>query len=203
MPADGTVTRLLNDLSAGRTEAMAELLPLVYADLRQRARRYMRQERSCHTLQPTALVHEAFLRLVDQRSVRWQNRSHFLAIASTAMRRILVDYARTHSRAKRGSGYAVEPLDDAEPGAAVDIDRVDVIALDVALNRLARRDPQQAQVVELRYFGGLSVDEAAQVLGVSAATVNRDWAMARAWLFVELGGPGASKPRSDGASGGN
>jgi RNA polymerase sigma factor (TIGR02999 family) len=189
----GDVTRLLNDLSAGRPDAMAELLPLVYADLRQRARRYMRQERGGHTLQPTALVHEAFLRLVDQRAVSWQNRSHFLAIASNAMRRVLVDHARTHSRAKRGGGQVVEPIDD-EVAAAIDIDRVDLIALDAALSRLAARDAQQARVVELRYFGGLSIEEAAEVLAVSPATVKREWAMARSWLFVQLAG---LPPRSD------
>jgi len=184
--SSGAVTRLLNDLSAGRREAIEELLPLVYADLRQRARRYMRAERVGHTLQPTALVHEAFLKLVDQQGANWQNRGHFLAIASNAMRRILVDHARTHGRGKRGGGQAVEQLD--EDALAVDVNRVNLVALDVALARLAERDPQQGKVVELRYFGGLSIDETAEVLGVSPATVKREWAMARSWLFAELGG---------------
>ena len=196
----GDVTRLLNDLSAGRTDAMAELLPLVYADLRQRARRYMRHERGGHTLQPTALVHEAYLRLVDQRAVSWQNRSHFLAIASSAMRRVLVDHARTHSRAKRGGGHVPEPIGD-ESAAAIDMDRVDLIALDAALARLAARDAQQARVVELRYFGGLSIEEAAEVLAVSPATVKREWAMARSWLFVQLGGPPERSDRAPRATG--
>jgi RNA polymerase sigma-70 factor, ECF subfamily len=184
--SSAAVTRLLNDLSAGRREAMEELLPLVYTDLRQRARRYMRRERAGHTLQPTALVHEAFLKLVKERDANWQNRGHFLAIASKAMRRILVDHARTHGRAKRGGGQVVEQLGD--EALAVDSDRIDLVALDVALTRLAERDPQQGRVVELRYFGGLSIEETAEALGVSPATVKREWAMARSWLFAELGG---------------
>jgi RNA polymerase sigma factor (TIGR02999 family) len=182
---------------------MAELLPLVYADLRHRARRYVRRERSGHTLQPTALVHEAFLKLVDQREVTWQNRSHFFAVASSAMRRILVDYARTHRRAKRGGGRPMDLLTESIAAAAVEIDQVDVIALDNALTRLGERDARQAHIVELRYFGGLSIEETAVALGISVATVNREWKMARAWLFAELGGltraPESSRPASNSA----
>lgn len=189
MPSpEGAVTRLLNDLSAGRGEAMSELVPLVYADLRQRARRYMRRERPGHTLQPTALVHEAFLKLVDQRAVNWQNRLHFFAVASSAMRRILVDHARTQRRLKRGGGRQANPLTEFVDAPGVDIEHVDIIALDVALTRLATRDARQARLVELRYFGGMTIEETAATLEVSVATVNREWRMARSWLFAELGG---------------
>ena len=177
-----TVTRLLQNVSAGEPDALDALLPLVYSELRRRAANYLRRERPNHTLQATALVNEAYLRLVDQQHVRWQNRAHFFAIAAQAMRRILVDHARGRRRAKR-DGVLV-PLDDAEP--LVDGRQVDLLALDEALETLAARDKQQSRIVELRYFGGLSIEETAEVLRVSTATVKRDWAMARAWLHQQL-----------------
>jgi RNA polymerase sigma factor (TIGR02999 family) len=184
----GEVTRLLDDVSAGRSEALSELLAYVYGELRRRAASYLRRERAGHTLQPTALVHEAWIRLVDQREVRWQNRAHFFAIAAQAMRRILVDHARSRHRAKRGSGATKVTL--LEDSARTPERAIDLLALDEALERLARRDPQLARVVELRFFGGLSVEETAEVLGCSASTVKRDWATARAWLHQELGQEG-------------
>jgi RNA polymerase sigma factor (TIGR02999 family) len=181
-PSRHTVTRLLQDVSAGQGDALDALLPLVYAEMRRRAASFLRRERRNHTLQATALVNEAYLRLVDQQQVRWQNRAHFFAIAAQAMRRILVDHARRRHRAKREG--VIVPLDDVEPPAASR--GVDLLALDEALDRLASRDRQQSRIVELRYFGGLSIEETAEVLGVSPATVKRDWAMARAWLHEQM-----------------
>jgi RNA polymerase sigma factor (TIGR02999 family) len=178
------VTRLLDDLSDGRRQAFDELLPLVYAELRRRAANQLRRERRNHTLQPTALVNEAFLKLVDQRSVRWQNRVHFLSVASQAMRRILLDHARTHRRVKRGGAPAQVTLDEAL--MSEDSRSIDLLALDEALERLSALDERQARVVELRFFGGLSVEEAAEVLSLSPATVKREWSMAKAWLHAEL-----------------
>lgn len=179
----GDVTRLLLDLSNGRREATDELLPLVYAELRDLAARLLRHERPDHTLQPTALVHEAYLRLVDQRVETWENKAHFLGIAAQAMRRILVDHARRRATAKRrGARVTLEedlaPATDPAP---------DLLEIDAALARLAELDARQARVVELRFFGGLSVEETASVLGTGTATVKRDWAFARAWLHRELG----------------
>ena len=169
-----------------RAAALDRLLPLIYGELRRQARLQLRHERSGHTLQPTALVHEAFLRLVGQSRAQWQNREQFFAVAAQTMRRVLVDHARAHAAAKRGDGRTLISLDDApEPAAPPD---VDVLVLDQTLDRLAAIDPRQARVVELRYFAGLSAPETAAALEVSLATVNRDWAMARAWLFRELGG---------------
>jgi RNA polymerase sigma-70 factor, ECF subfamily len=180
----GDVTRLLLDLSNGRREATDQLLPLVYAELRELAARLLRHERADHTLQPTALVHEAYLRLVDQRVGTWENRAHFLGIAAQAMRRILVDHARRRSATKRRGARVT--LDDAvAPSTGPS---VDLLEIDAALSRLAELDPRQAQVVELRFFGGLSVEETAAVLGVGSATVKRDWTVARAWLHRELSG---------------
>jgi RNA polymerase sigma factor (TIGR02999 family) len=179
------VTELLVAWRDGQPGALDRLLPLVYGELRRQARAHLRRERPGHTLQPTALVHEAFLRLVGQRGAQWQNRRQFFAVASQAMRRALVDHARARSAAKRGAGLTRVALADAAQAAAP-LD-VDVLALDQALGRLERLDPRQVRVVELRYFGGLSAEEAAAALDVSLATVNRDWAMARAWLFRELG----------------
>lgn len=187
----GAVTRLLDELSTGREQAFDELLPLVYRELRRRAAGHLRRERQNHTLQPTALVHEAFLKLVEQRDVRWQNRAHFFAVASQAMRRILVDHARTHQRIKRGGGGPQVTLDEAM--MAAESRSIDIMALDQALQRLGRVDPRQARVVEMRFFGGLSVEETAEVLDVSPATIKREWTMAKAWLHAELSGtmPGA------------
>ena len=183
------VTRLLVSWSNGDQQALDQLTPLVYAELRRLAARYLRRERSDHTLQSTALVHEAFLRLVDQRDVRWQNRAHFFGVAAQIIRRILVDYARARQTAKRGSEPCKLSLDEAI-GTAERRD-MDLIALDDALEGLAKIDPQQSRIVELRFFAGLSIEETAEVLGVSRATVNRDWVTAKAWLFRELTGGAA------------
>jgi RNA polymerase sigma factor (TIGR02999 family) len=178
------VTKLLVASSAGDRAAMDQLMPLVYDELRRLAQSYLRDERPGHTLQGTALVHEAYLRLIDQKSVQWQNRAHFFALASQMIRRILVDHARERNAAKRGAGAPRLSLEEAVgvPGAR----EVDLIGLDDALNGLAKIDPEQSRIVELRFFGGLSIDEAAAVIGVSSATVNREWAAARAWLFREM-----------------
>lgn len=180
------LTELLAAWSGGETAALERLLPIVYAELRAQARRQLLRERRNHTLQPTALVHEAFLRLQGQRRARWENRRQFFAVAAQTMRRVLVDHARSRAAAKRGSGQTLIALDDApEPSQQPN---VDVLALDQALDGLAALDARQARVVELRYFGGLSAEETALALEVSLATVNRDWALARAWLFRALGG---------------
>jgi RNA polymerase sigma factor (TIGR02999 family) len=181
------VTQLLRQWSAGRQEALDRLLTLVHAELRRLASSYMRRERPDHTLQATALVNEAFLKLVDQRDVRWQNRAHFFGIAAQAMRRILVDHARAQASGKRGGGETVVSLD--ETMASMDMPGADVLALDEALTRLARLDPQQSRVVELRFFGGLTMEETAEVLRISPATVGREWAVAKAWLYAELRRP--------------
>ena len=180
------LTRLLVAWSHGEPGALDRLVPLVYGQLRRQARLQLRHERAGHTLQPTALVHEAFLRLVGQSRAQWQNREHFFAVAARAMRRVLVDHARARAAAKRGDGRTLIALDEAPDPAAPPA--VDVLALDQTLDRLAAIDLRQARVVELRYFAGLSAPETAAALEVSLATVNRDWAMARAWLFRELGG---------------
>jgi RNA polymerase sigma factor (TIGR02999 family) len=178
------VTRLLKDWSDGRQDALDVLLPRIYAELRRLASSYLRRERSDHTLQATALVHEAFIRLVDQRAVRWQNRAHFFGIAAQAMRRILVDHARAHAADKRGSGERAVSLD--EVVVMVGAPDVDLLALDEVLTRLAAIDPQQSRVVELRFFGGLTIEETAEVMDISPATVGREWTLAKAWLYAEL-----------------
>ncbi len=180
----GAVSRLLQAWGRGDLQARDDLVPVVYRELRRRAGAYLRRERQDHTLQPTALVHEAFMRLVGQERVAWQNRAHFFAIASQTMRRILVDYAREHQAAKRpGAGVKVM-LDDrigaAQPRAC------EFIALDQALVELTRIDPRQGQIVELRYFGGLSEQEVGEVLSISRATVTREWQTARAWLYRRM-----------------
>jgi RNA polymerase sigma factor (TIGR02999 family) len=167
----------------GNPEARDELIPLVYAELHRLAQAYLRRERRGHTLQSAALVHEAFLRLVDQR-VAWRNRAHFFGIAAQLMRRILVDYARSRQNEKHGGDQLHLELDEAlDEAAARD---TDLVALDDALQSLAALDPQQSRVIELRYFGGLTIEETAEVLGVSETTVEREWRMARAWLLREL-----------------
>ncbi len=178
-----TVTRLLADAADGSEHAVARLLPLVYRELRALAASQLRRERRNHTLQPTALAHEAYLRLVDQ-EIPWQNRSHFFAIAAQAMRRVLIDYARAQHAVKRGAGAARVTLDEAV--ALVEAQSIDLIALDEALSRLAARDPREAKIVELRFFGGLEVEETAELLHLSPATVKREWVTARAWLKLEL-----------------
>ena len=169
----------------GDRSVLDQLLPFVYDELHRQAHRYLRRERDNHTLQTTALIHEAYLKLVDQRAVQWQNRAHFFGIAAQSMRRILVDYARTKHREKRGGVAADLPLDEALLIAAAGQD-IDLLALDEALTRLAAIDEQQARVVELKYFSGLSIEETAEALGISPATVKRDWQMAKAWLRHEL-----------------
>jgi RNA polymerase sigma factor (TIGR02999 family) len=181
------VTDLLRAWAAGDPAALDELLPLVYDELRRQARRYMRAQPPGHTLQTTALVHEAYLRLVGQSHVDWQGRAHFLGVASKAMRSILVDHARARSAAKRGGAARAVTLDEAGGLADASSQRgVDVLALDEALARLAELDARKSHLVELRYFGGLGIEEAAAVLGVSPATVKREWTTARAWLRREL-----------------
>lgn len=182
----GEVTLLLGRAANGDPRALEAALPLIYEDLRQQADRYLRRERDGHTLQATALVHEAWLKLAGQDRAQWQNRSHFLAVAAVAMRRILVSHARERGRLKRGGGRGRGELEDA---AAVGGEAsVDLVALDEALDRLGALEPRLVRTVELRYFAGLSVEETAEALSVGTATVKRDWALARAWLRRELDG---------------
>jgi RNA polymerase sigma factor (TIGR02999 family) len=178
------VTKLLQGWRAGDRQASDALLPLVYDELRRLAHHHLRNERADHTLQSTALVHEAYFRLVGQDLPEWEGRSHFFAIAAQLMRQILVDYARRHRASKRGSGACMLTLD--ETAALPQRRDVDVVALDDALNTLAKVDPRQSRVVELRFFAGLSVEETSQVMGIATATVQRDWTAARAWLHREI-----------------
>ncbi len=178
------ITQLLVAWSDGDEAALEKLSPLVYEELHRLAHRYMRGERAGHTLQTTALVNEAYLRLIDWKNVRWQNRAHFFGVSAQLMRRILVDFARARDYQKRGAGMHALTLNDAID--ATNEKGVDLVALDEALSALAELDPRQSQVVELRFFGGLTNEEAAEVLKVSVATVRRDWSLARAWLHREL-----------------
>lgn len=178
------ISQLLLNWSDGDAAAREQLLPLVYGELRKLARTYLSRERADHTLQPTALVHEAYLRMVDQQQVSWQNRAQFFGLAATLMRNILVDHARRHRAEKRGSGEYELSLSEADRYSSQA--NVNLIALDEALNNLASTSSQHAKVVELRFFGGLTIEETAKVLAVSHATVERDWAFARAWLKKEL-----------------
>jgi len=187
LPERGEITGMLKACSGGDREAMDKLVPLVYPELRRQAHRYLRSERPNHTLQTTALVHEAYLRLIEQHSVDWQNRSHFFGLAANMMRWILVNYAISQNRLKRGGKDENLPLEEAFSIAARERD-VDLLALDCALNELAELDERQAQIVELRYFGDLTIEETAEVLSISTATVKRDWNMAKAWLRAELSG---------------
>lgn len=178
------VTELLREWSGGKQEARDELLGLVYEPLRAIAGRHLHREREGHTLQPTALVNELYLKLVDQRKVAWADRAHFFAVAAQVMRRILVDHARRKKSDKRGGDMIAVTI-----GAALDLaatENIDVVALDVALENLTGIFPQQARIVELRFYAGLTIDETAAVLGVSPATISREWTMARAWLRREL-----------------
>lgn len=189
----GEVTALLADWSRGEPRALERLMPLLYGELRRLAGALLRGERSGHTLQPTALVHEAFLRLLGERRVDAPTRVRFFAVAATAMRRVLVDHARTRQRLKRGGGETLLTL---PTGLVADapLAPVDLLALDVALDRLARLDAQQARIVELRYFAGLTIEETAGLVGASPATVKRDWTSARAFLLRELGNSGGPAP---------
>jgi RNA polymerase sigma factor (TIGR02999 family) len=187
LPVRAQVTELLRCWGCGDHEALDRLMPLVYQELHRMASRYMAGERANHTLRATGLVHEAYLRLVDQHLVNWQNRAQFYGLAAQAMRRILVDHARSRGRAKRGSDPLLVPVDTVDPVAPPGaVAREDVLAIDIALNRLESIDPLQAEVVELRFFGGLGVEETAEVLSISPRTVKREWALARAWLRREL-----------------
>jgi RNA polymerase sigma factor (TIGR02999 family) len=189
MPDDDSersdITALLMAWSDGRSEALDALMPKVYADLRRVAAGYMRREAAGHPLQPTALVHEAYVRLVDQKHVQWRNRAHFFGVAANLMRRILVDHARRRRADKRGGDWERVTLVGDE-AIAESRKEIDVLALHEALERLAAFDPQQARIVELRYFGGLTIDETAEVLGISAATIVREWTIAKAWLRADM-----------------
>jgi RNA polymerase sigma-70 factor (ECF subfamily) len=179
------VTQLLKQWQEGSNDALEALMPLVYKELKRLAGSYLRRERPDHTLQSAALVNEAYLRLVDQNQTHWQNKAHFYGIAAQMMRRILADHARGHNAAKRGSGMPELELDEAiAPAQSRSLDLVD---LEEALQKLERLDPQQGRIVELRFFSGLSIEDTANVLSISPATVKRDWAAARAWLFREVG----------------
>jgi len=189
-PRQHEITELLAEWRDGNQSALDELYPLVYNELHRLARRYMSRERKGHTLQTTALINEAYVRLVDQKNVQWANRSHFFAISAQIMRRILIDHARRHAYAKRGGGAQQVSLD--EVAAVASNCGRELLRLDEALKSLAEMDPRRGQVVELRYFGGLNNEEIAGVLNVSENTVTRDWNMARAWLYQQLTGSGAN-----------
>jgi len=182
-PPSQPISALLTQWRAGDKEALQALIPLVYQELRFIAQHHLRQERQDHTLQSTALVHEAYLRLMKQRPADIENRVHFLSVASQLMRQILVDHARRHRAAKRGHGLKLE-LNEAM--GAQKLPNVDLVALDTALKELARLDPQQSRIVEMRFFGGLSIEDTAEIIGVSPTTIKREWATARAWLLREL-----------------
>jgi RNA polymerase sigma factor (TIGR02999 family) len=182
--ATGEVTQILVELRRGNREAEGRLIPLVYTELRRIAANHLRREAAAHSLQPTALVHEAYLRLVRIQEVDWQSRSHFFAVSATLMRRILVDHARAHQARKRGDGFDPILFDEAlMPGP----ERApEILALDDALERLAKLDERQAKIVEMRFFAGMSEEEAGEALGISSRTVKRDWRVAKAWLYKEL-----------------
>lgn len=184
MDARSDVTTLLLDLRAGGRDAVDRIVPIIYGELRQVAHLLLLRENTGHTLSTTALVHETYLRLVDQERVGWADRGHFLALAARAMRRILVDYARRHSALKRGAGNSPLPLDEAV--AVADERAEELLALNEALTRLAARDERAARVVECRFFGGLTAEDTATALGVTSRTVERDWAKAKSWLYEEL-----------------
>ncbi len=178
------VSGLLAELSEGKRSAVDDLIPLIYDELRRLAASYLRRERADHTLQPTALVNEAYMRMVDITQVTWQNKAHFIGVAANQMRRILVDHARSHNALKRGGEFHILTLNDEIDKAAEE--DTELIELDDALNELAKMDAIKAKIVELRYFGGLTMEEAAEVLGVSVITVKRHWKMTKAWLYGRL-----------------
>ncbi len=180
IPASRDVTQLLVNWSNGDQAALDKLLPLVNAELRQLARRYMRRENPGHTLQTSALVNEAYLRLIDQKHVQWQNRAHFFGIAAQLMRRILIDHARSHHYAKRGGGAIKVSLDEA--AAVTEARAAELLAVDEALEKLTAMDARKGRIVELRFFGGLTEEETAEVMGISTPTVQREWRAAKAWL---------------------
>ena len=178
------VTRILNEWSDGDANAPERLMPFVYDELRRRARSYLARERNSHTLQPTALVHEAYLRLIDQTRINWQNRAHFFALAANTMRRVLIDHARAHTTGKRGGAAVRLSIEDVQ--IPLEQRAADLVALDEALEELAKFDERKSKIVEMRFFGGLTDEEIAEVLGVSSRTVLRDWKTARLWLYREL-----------------
>jgi len=180
------ITKMLHEWGTGKQDALDALLPLVYDELHRQASRFLRRERAGHTLQTTALIHEAYLKLIDQRDVDWKNRAHFFGIAAQTMRRILVDYARARHREKRGGAEENLPLEEAALLAVSEENGVDLIVLDKALTRLAEFDERQSRIVELRYFSGLSIEETAEVLHISRATVKSDWTIAKTWLRREI-----------------
>ncbi len=192
MPERAPVTQLLRAWSRGHEAALTELLPLVDAELRRLAKAYMARERPGHTLQATALVNEAFIRLIDTRNVAWNDRAHFLGIAARLMRRVLIDHARARGMKKRGAGAYLVPLD--EDMAVSPASNIDVLALDIALDALSAIDERKGRVIEMRFFGGMTVEETAEVLQVSTDTVKRDWRMAKLWLLKELDGSGGPEP---------
>ncbi len=184
MITEPAVTQLLKEIQSGDKDALDQMLPLVYGELKKLASYQLRRERSNHTLQPTALVHEAYMRLINQREVDWRDRAHFFGLASQMMRRILVNHALAHKAEKRGGENVMLSLDEVlnfseKPG-------VDITLLDDALNRLERIDPQQSKIIELRFFGGLTVEEVAEVLNVSGSTIKREWRIAKAWLYEQI-----------------
>lgn len=179
------ITQMLIELTDGNTEVVNRILPHIYDELRRLASSYLRRERSDHTLQPTALVHEAYLKLIDQKRVQWQNRAHFFGIAAQVMRRILMDHARKHGAEKRGGDAEKLPIEE-EILIVSNGRSAELLALDDALEELAKMDPQKAKIVELRYFGGLSIEETAEVMGVSVPTINRQWRTAKAWLYGQI-----------------
>ena len=184
MMTEPAVTQLLKEIQSGDKAALDQMLPLVYGELKKLASYQLRRERSNHTLQPTALVHEAYMRLINQREVDWRDRAHFFGLASQMMRRILVNHALANKAEKRGGSEVILSLDEvlnfsAQPG-------VDITLLDDALNRLERIDPQQSKIIELRFFGGLTVEEVAEVLNISSSTIKREWRIAKAWLYEQL-----------------
>lgn len=185
--ATSEITQMLIELTDGNQDVVNRILPHIYDELRRLAGSYLRRERSDHTLQPTALVHEAYMKLIDQRQVKWQNRAHFFGIAAQVMRRILMDHARKHIAEKRGGDADKLPLE--EEILIVSHERsAELVALDDALQALAKMDEQKARIVELRYFGGLSIEETAEVMGVSVPTINRQWRTAKAWLYSQITG---------------
>ena len=187
MIAPRDFTQLLVDWRNGDKAALDQMTPVLYEELRRLARHFLSRERPDHTLQPTALVHEAYLRLVDQRLVEWKNRAHFLGVAASMMRRILINHARAHHAAKREGFAQAVSLEDAL--GVFTTPQVNVLELNHALQELTELDPQQGRVVELRYFGGLTIDETAEVMGISPATVKREWGTARLWLLQQMEGP--------------
>ena len=178
------ISKILSDWNAGNRESEDELLPLVYRELRKIAAKYMRNDRREHTLQPTALVHEAYIKLVDISDIDWKDRAHFFAVAANVMRNILVDYARAHYAEKRGGHAQHISLEDADELSSHA--EIDLLSIDEALRELAKFDARQSKIVELRFFGGLTIEETASVMGISIATVKREWVLARTWLFREL-----------------